>query len=73
MAPKKISIKSSKQQYNFEVDENNSKYSLYKITYGGLLGGKKIRDKIGETKSLEDAVTLAKTSVDGSIKNIEIS
>lgn len=73
MATKNITIKTSKQDYHFEVDEYNSKYLLYKITYGGWLGGKKNKDKIGETKSLDDAVTLAKVSVDGSIRNIEIN
>lgn len=72
MATKKITITTSKQKYYFEVDEYSSKYHLYKITYGGWLGGSKNRDKIGETKSLEDAITLAKTSTDGSVQNTQI-
>lgn len=72
MAIKKITLIASKQKYYFEIEEYNSKHLLSKITYGGWLGDKKIKDKIGETKSFEDAITLAKVSIGQSIDKIEI-
>jgi hypothetical protein len=72
MAVKKITIETSSRKYNFEVDEYNGKYTLYDIDYTSSFFNSKRRNKVGETKSLQDAIMLAKSSVDGNIKNTQI-
>ena len=72
MITKKITIKTSKEKFLFEVDEQNNRYFVYRISFGGWLGDRKDRTKIGETKTLEDAVALAKVSTNGSISDISI-
>jgi hypothetical protein len=73
MATKTITIEASKQKHYFEVDDYNGKYLLYRISYGGgFFGDRKNRGKIGETKTFEDAVALAKVSVNGNIGDINI-
>lgn len=58
----------------FEIDEIRSGYSVNMIDYNrGLLGGlKRVLEKIGETKSIEDAITLAKIRVKEPIVDMKV-
>ncbi len=70
---KKITIKTSSETYYFKIEEIRSGYSVKMIDYdGGLLGGReRIIERIGEAKSIDDAITLAKIRVNGQVVKIE--
>lgn len=74
MAQKPIAMEQLKLQSKITIlKQMNITANILCIKFLTVDGGRKNKDKIGETKSLEDAVTLAKVSVDGSIRNIGIN
>ena len=54
----------------FRVNESNGRYYIYDIDVGFVFDDSK---KIGEARSLEDAVTIIKASVQGSVRNVKIA
>jgi len=53
----------------FRVSESSGRFYIYDVSVGFFTDSKK---KIGESRSLEDAITLIKASVTGSIRNLRI-
>jgi hypothetical protein len=66
---KKVIVETGKQKQLFKVHEYDGRYTVYLINVGFFMDDSR---KIGETRSLEDAITLIKASVDGSVRNVEI-
>lgn len=69
---KTITIETSSGKEYFEIEEYSNKFYIYKLDYSGFWSTKK-RIAVGETKSFEDAIAIAKTSISGSFRKIEIS
>jgi hypothetical protein len=53
----------------FKVHEYDGRFTVYRIESGIIFSDSR---KIGETRSLEDAITLIKTSVAGTVRNVNI-
>jgi len=66
---RKVIIDTGNQKQLFKVREYDGRFTVYRINVGFFTDDSR---KIGETRSLEDAITLIKTSVDGSVRNVEI-
>lgn len=69
---KTIIIETSSGKEYFEIEEYANKFYIYKLEYSGFWSTKK-RITVGEAKSFEDAITIAKTSISGSFRKIEIT
>lgn len=69
---KKLTIETSSGKEYFEIEEYSNKFNIYKLDYSGFLGSKK-RINVGETRNFEDAISIAKTSISGSFRKLEIS
>lgn len=58
-----------KQGQLFKVHEYNGCFTAYRIDVGIFLDDSR---KIGEARSLEDAIAIIKTSVAGTVRNVQI-
>ena len=54
----------------FKVSESGGRYYAYKVNPGFISDDLK---KLGESRSLEDAIQIIKASVDGSVQDLKIS
>ena len=68
---KKITIETSTSKEYFEIDESDNKYLVFKLDYNNFWSNKN-RTKIGDSKTFEDAIAIAKSSVSGSIRKVII-
>ena len=67
---RKIIIDTDKKRGQlFKVHEYDGRFTAYRIEAGFIFDDSR---KIGETRSLEDAITLIKTSVAGTVRNVQI-
>lgn len=67
---KKVVIDTDRKQGQvFKVHEYDGRFTVYQIDPGVIFSDSR---KIGETRSLEDAITLIKTSVAGTVRNVQI-
>ncbi len=57
--------------YRFRIKEIKNGYSINVIDYD-FWGNEKVIEKVGETKSIDDAILLAKTRVKEPIENLTI-
>jgi len=67
-----ITIETSSGKEYFEIEEYSNKFYIYKLNYSGFWSTKK-RINVGETNNFEDAIAIAKTSISGSFRKIEIT
>jgi hypothetical protein len=72
MSKKTLTIETKAGKNYFEIEEYKDKYILSKVIYSLSFFGSTKREKIGEAKRLDDAITLAKTTISGSIINTNI-
>lgn len=67
---KKIVIDTDRKKGQlFKVSEASGKFYVYDVDVGFFGNNQK---KIGETRSLQDAIEVIKASVDGTVRNIKI-
>ena len=72
MSKKSITIETSNSKEYFEIEEYSGKLYVYKLDYNNFWSSKN-RTVIGETKSMDDAVTIAKAYVSGTIRKVNIN
>jgi hypothetical protein len=73
MSTKKLTLETKSGKNYFQIEENNGKYTLSKVIYTTSFFGSTKYEKLGHAKSLADAIVLAKTTVQGSIINQDLS
>ena len=67
---RKIIIDTDKKQGQvFKVHEYDGRFTVYRIETGIIFSDSR---KVGETRNLDDAITVIKTSVSGTVRNIQI-
>jgi hypothetical protein len=68
---KKIVIDTDKKKGQlFKVSESSGKFYVYDVDVGFISDN---TTKIGEARSLQDAIEIIKASVDGTVRNIKIA
>jgi len=67
---KRIIIQNTaRRKFTFEVERVRDRFALTRLDFTKFFTG---RDRIGESGNLEDAISLAKSSIDGVIHCIDI-
>ena len=67
---KKIVIDTDKKRGQlFKVSEAGGRFYIYHVAPGVFFNNQKT---IGESKNLQDAIEIIKSSVDGSVRNVKI-
>lgn len=67
---KKVTIETSKKKYYFVIKESSGIYDVYQtVSFGWISDDNR---KIGRARSLNDAIELAKTNVEGSVRDVDI-
>jgi len=67
---KKIVIDTDRKKGQlFKVSESSGKFYVYDVDVGFISNS---ATKIGEARSLQDAIEIIKASVDGTVRNIKI-
>lgn len=69
MAKKIVIDTDRKRGQLFKVSESGGRFYVYDIDVGLLSDSQK---KIGESRSLQDAIEIIKASVDGTVRNVKI-
>ena len=71
MSTKKIVIDTDRARGQlFKVSESSGRFTIYDVDVGFITDDLK---KIGEARSLEDAIQVIKAAVSGTVRNIKIS
>jgi hypothetical protein len=71
MSAKRIVIDTDRKKGQlFKVSESGGRFYAYKASVGFISDDLK---KLGESRSLEDAIQIIKASVDGSVRDIKMS
>ncbi len=71
MSSKKIVIDTDRKKgLLFKVSESGGRFYAYKVNVGVITDDLK---KVGESRSMEDALQIIKASVDGSVRDIKMS
>jgi uncharacterized membrane protein YkoI len=68
MSEKLVDIKTNKSTYRFRISESGGKYSVAKDTGTFFTSW----NTIGTARSMDDALDLAKSEVDGTVRDIDI-
>lgn len=71
MSAKRIVIDTDRKKGQlFKVSESSGKFYVYDVNVGFISDS---LTKIGESRSLQDAIEIIKASVDGTVRNIKIA